>query len=83
VANEVAEAHHVCDQIWQVVHTLSPREQAVITMRFGLTRERPLTFDEVAAAQGVSRERIRRIETTALSKLRRASPVGLLRDYLG
>jgi RNA polymerase primary sigma factor len=52
-------------------------------MRFGLNGERPLTFDEIATAHEVSRERIRRIETTALSKLRRASPAGLLRDYLG
>ena len=83
VASEVAEAHHLCDQIWQVLHTLSPRERDVIIRRFGLNGERPLTFEEIATLQEVSRERIRRIETTALSKLRRASPAGLLRDYLG
>jgi RNA polymerase primary sigma factor len=70
------------EQIEGVLHTLTDREQRVIEMRFGMVDGRPRTLEEVGAEFGVTRERIRQIESKTLSKLRHPSRAQQLRDYL-
>jgi RNA polymerase primary sigma factor len=70
------------EQISEVMHTLTPREQKVITMRFGLDDGTMRTLEEVGQEFGVTRERIRQIESKTLSKLRHPSRAEQLRDYL-
>jgi RNA polymerase primary sigma factor len=65
-----------------VLHTLSGREKQVIEMRFGLKDGQPRTLEEVGKTFGVTRERIRQIESKTLSKLRHPSRSQKLRDYL-
>jgi RNA polymerase primary sigma factor len=62
---------------------LSDRERAVLTLRFGLTRDQPLTLDEVGRRFELTRERIRQIEAKALSKLRHPCVPGQLRAFAG
>ena len=69
-------------QLNSVLHTLAGREQEVIEMRFGLTDGQPKTLEEVGKRFGVTRERIRQIESKTLSKLRHPSRSQKLRDYL-
>jgi RNA polymerase primary sigma factor len=71
------------DQLKQVLRTLSEREAGVIRLRFGLTDGRPRTLDEIGQVYGVTRERIRQIESKTMSKLRHPSRSKPLRDYLG
>ena len=61
---------------------LSEREAGVVTMRFGLNDGQPRTLDEIGRVYGVTRERIRQIESNTMSKLRHPSRSKLLRDYL-
>ncbi|MFN2593277.1 MAG: RNA polymerase sigma factor [Actinomycetota bacterium] len=70
------------EQLESVLHTLSGREKAVIEMRFGLRDGQPRTLEEVGKTFGVTRERIRQIESKTLSKLRHPSRSQKLRDYL-
>jgi RNA polymerase primary sigma factor len=70
------------DQLKQVLTTLSEREAGVVRLRFGLTDGRPRTLDEIGQVYGVTRERIRQIESKAMSKLRHPSRSERLRDYL-
>jgi RNA polymerase primary sigma factor len=70
------------EQLNSVLHTLQGREQEVIEMRFGLTDGQPKTLEEVGRRFGVTRERIRQIESKTLSKLRHPSRSQKLRDYL-
>ena len=70
------------EQLAVVLHGLSEREQTVIRMRFGLDDGQPRTLEEVGQAFGVTRERIRQIESKTLSKLRHPSRADRLRDYL-
>jgi RNA polymerase primary sigma factor len=70
------------EQLEGVLHTLSKRERKVIQLRFGLVDGHPRTLEEVGLAFGVTRERIRQIESKALSKLRHPTRSPLLRDYL-
>ncbi len=70
------------EQLGQVLHELSDREQKVIELRFGLTDGRPRTLEEVGQEFGVTRERIRQIESKTLLKLRHPSRAARLRDYL-
>jgi RNA polymerase primary sigma factor len=70
------------EQIEGVLHSLTEREQKVIEMRFGMVDGRPRTLEEVGAEFGVTRERIRQIESKTLSKLRHPSRAQQLRDYL-
>lgn len=70
------------EQLESVLHTLSEREKQVIEMRFGLTDGQPRTLEEVGKTFGVTRERIRQIESKTLSKLRHPSRSQKLRDYL-
>ena len=69
------------EQIAEVLHTLSPREEQVIRMRFGLTDGQPHTLEDVGAYFKITRERIRQIEAKAIRKLRHPSRSKLLRDY--
>jgi len=70
------------EQLDSVLHTLSDREKKVIQLRFGLTDGHPRTLEEVGKEFGVTRERIRQIESKTLSKLRHPSRSQKLRDYL-
>ncbi len=70
------------EQLESVLHTLSDREKQVIRLRFGLVDGQPRTLEEVGKKFGVTRERIRQIESKTLSKLRHPSRSQKLRDYL-
>jgi RNA polymerase primary sigma factor len=70
------------EQLHSVLGTLSEREAGVVSMRFGLTDGQPKTLDEIGKVYGVTRERIRQIESKIMSKLRHPSRSNLLRDYL-
>jgi RNA polymerase primary sigma factor len=70
------------EQLASVLHTLTEREQKVITLRFGLEDGTPRTLEEVGREFGVTRERIRQIESKTLSKLRHPSRSQKLKDYL-
>ena len=71
------------DQLAEVLGGLSEREQRVITLRYGLADGKPRTLEEVGRKFGVTRERIRQIESKTLAKLRQPSRAQILRDYLG
>jgi RNA polymerase primary sigma factor len=70
------------EQLHSVLGTLSEREAAIVSMRFGLTDGQPKTLGEIGKVYGVTRERIRQIESKTMSKLRHPSRSKLLRDYL-
>jgi RNA polymerase primary sigma factor len=70
------------DQLEQVLETLSPREQRIIQLRFGLIDGHPRTLEEVGRDFGVTRERIRQIESKTLVKLRHPGRAQMLREYL-
>ena len=65
-----------------VLDTLSEREAGVVSMRFGLGDGQPKTFDEISKVYGVTRERIRKIESTTMGKLRQPSRSEVLCHYL-
>ncbi|KFI45491.1 RNA polymerase primary sigma factor [Bifidobacterium bohemicum] len=70
------------EQFRQVLETLSPREAGVIKMRYGLEDGQPKTLDDIGRVYGVTRERIRQIESKTMSKLRHPSRSQALRDFL-
>jgi RNA polymerase primary sigma factor len=70
------------DQLEQVLDNLTTREQRIIQLRFGLTDGHPRTLEEVGREFGVTRERIRQIESKTLAKLRHPSRAQMLREYL-
>ena len=70
------------EQFKQVLETLSPREAGVIKMRYGLEDGQPKTLDDIGRVYGVTRERIRQIESKTMSKLRHPSRSQKLRDFL-
>lgn len=70
------------EQLGQVLGTLSEREAGVVSMRFGLSDGQPRTLDEIGKVYGVTRERIRQIESKTMSKLRHPSRSQALREYL-
>jgi RNA polymerase primary sigma factor len=70
------------EQLQQVLGTLSDREAGVVSMRFGLTDGQPKTLEQIGKVYGVTRERIRQIESKTMSKLRHPSRSQDLRDYL-
>nr|CAA89984.1 SigA sigma factor [Corynebacterium glutamicum] len=70
------------DQLQDVLETLSEREAGVVKLRFGLTDGMPRTLDEIGQVYGVTRERIRQIESKTMSKRRHPSRSQVLRDYL-
>jgi RNA polymerase primary sigma factor len=71
------------EQLHSVLGTLSEREAGVVSMRFGLTDGQPKTLEQIRKIYGVTRERIRQIESKPMSKLRYPSRSHVLRDYLG
>ena len=70
------------EQLCEVLHTLTPREEHVLKLRFGLEDGRTRTLEEVGLVFNITRERIRQIEAKALRKLRHPSRSKRLRDYL-
>lgn len=70
------------EQLCEVLHTLTPREESVLKLRFGLEDGRTRTLEEVGKEFNITRERIRQIEAKALRKLRHPSRSKRLRDYL-
>ena len=82
VASEVVSYGLMQEQLSDVLSSLSEREAAVVKLRFGLTDGQPKTLDEIGREFGLTRERIRQIESKTLSKLRHPSRSQKLRDYL-
>ena len=80
---EKAESRMLREQLLQVLDTLTPRENEVLLMRYGLRDGRPKTLEEVGKEFNVTRERIRQIEAKALRKLRHPNRTKRLRDYMG
>jgi RNA polymerase primary sigma factor len=70
------------EQLRSVLGALSEREAGVVSMRFGLSDGQPKTLEEIGQVYGVTRERIRQIESKTMSKLRHPSRSRALRDYL-
>jgi RNA polymerase primary sigma factor len=70
------------EQLCEVLHTLTPREEQVLKLRFGLDDGRTRTLEEVGQQFNITRERIRQIEAKALRKLRHPSRSKKLKDYL-
>jgi RNA polymerase primary sigma factor len=70
------------DQLEDILDSLSEREQKIIQLRFGLADGHPRTLEEVGKEFGVTRERIRQIESKTLAKLRHPSRAQMLREYL-
>ncbi len=70
------------EQLGEVLHTLSPREEMVVRLRYGLDDGRPRTLEEVGQQFQITRERIRQIEAKALRKIRHPSRSKYLKDYL-
>jgi RNA polymerase primary sigma factor len=79
---EVATANSLSEQIMSALDELSEREQEVVRMRFGLDGDQPQTLEEVGRRFGVTRERIRQIESKTLAKLRHPHRRQKLEDYL-
>jgi RNA polymerase primary sigma factor len=82
VAVDVVSYALMQEQLHDILRTLTEREAAVVKMRFGLTDGQPKTLDEIGREFGLTRERIRQIESKTLSKLRHPSRSQILRDYL-
>ena len=79
----LVEVDEFINEIESCLETLTPREQRVIKMRFGLGEyKNPMTLEEVARTQGVKRECIRQIEARALRKLRHPSLAGKLQEFV-
>jgi RNA polymerase primary sigma factor len=83
VPSDAAAVLMLKEQLSLVLDELTERERQVILLRFGLEDGRPRTLEEVGQEFGVTRERIRQIESKTLLKLRRKGPAAKLRDYLG
>ena len=79
---EVATFRMLQEQLASVLHTLSPREQEVLSLRYGLADGIPRTLEQVGRLFGVTRERIRQIESGTLSKLRAPGRASRLRDWV-
>ena len=81
-SSEAASFTLLREQIWDVLGTLTPREEHVLKLRFGLEDGRTRTLEEVGSEFHITRERIRQIEAKALRKLRHPSRSKRLKDYL-
>ena len=78
---EVAESNMLKEQLIQVLNTLTPREEKVLRLRYGLDDSHPRTLEEVGKEFNVTRERIRQIEAKALRKLRHPNRLKRLKDF--
>lgn len=78
---EVAEANMLREQLISVLSTLTPREEKVLRLRYGIDDSHPRTLEEVGKEFNVTRERIRQIEAKALRKLRHPNRIKKLKDY--
>ena len=78
---ERAETNILKEQIEQVLNTLTPREEMVLKLRYGLEDSHPRTLEEVGKEFNVTRERIRQIEAKALRKLRHPNRLKKLKDF--
>lgn len=78
---EVAEANKLREQLISVLSTLTPREEKVLRLRYGIDDSHPRTLEEVGKEFNVTRERIRQIEAKALRKLRHPNRIKKLKDY--
>ena len=81
-ATDVVQFSLMRDHVQRVLMTLSDREAGIVRLRFGLVDGRPRTLDEIGAVYGVTRERIRQIESKTMSNLRHPAYSQVLRDYL-
>jgi len=79
---ELVTSQSMTRDVEEALSTLSPYEQTVIKMRFGLSQDKPSSLVECAVSLGISRERARQLENRALKKLRRNSRISPLRDYI-
>ena len=80
--SDVAAATMLREQLINILHKLTPREEKVLRLRYGIDDGRPRTLEEVGHEFNVTRERIRQIEAKALKKLRHPSKSKKLKDYL-
>jgi len=80
--SEIVTSQLMTRDIADALKTLSPHEESIIKLRFGLTERKPATLAECALLLGVSRERARQLEHRALKKLRRSSKLSGLKDYI-
>lgn len=71
------------EKIERTLRVLSPREEEIIRLRFGIGRDMPYTLEEIGRVMGLSRERVRQIEATALKKIQQADQCRDLREFLG
>jgi RNA polymerase sigma factor (sigma-70 family) len=71
------------EKVESTLKVLSTREEEIIRLRFGIGREMPYTLEEIGRVLGLSRERVRQIEATALKKIQLAEDKGTLREFLG
>lgn len=78
---EVAETNMLKEQLVSVLSTLTPREEKVLRLRYGIDDSHPRTLEEVGKEFNVTRERIRQIEAKALRKLRHPNRIKKLKDY--
>ncbi len=82
VPAEAATQNMLKKQIQEVFESLSPREARVLQLRYGLVDGRAHTLEQVGKKLGITRERVRQIETRALSRLRHPTYIGKFKDYL-
>ena len=80
--SDMAESNMLKEQLLQVLSTLTPREEKVLRLRYGLDDGKPRTLEEVGRAFNVTRERIRQIEAKALRKLRNPNKTRKLKEFL-
>jgi RNA polymerase primary sigma factor len=81
-SSQLLEWSYFVDQLNSVLDTLTEREAGVISMRFGINCDAPMTLEEIGKIYGVTRERIRQIESKSMTKLRHPSRSQVLKDYL-
>ena len=78
-----AEVNELREKVEGTLKVLSEREEEIIRLRFGIGRDMPYTLEEIGRVMGLSRERVRQIEATALKKIQQAEEKGTLREFLG
>jgi RNA polymerase primary sigma factor len=74
--------HSFTQALWDALDGLPEREKQVLAQRYGLGDDQPHTLREIGASMGLSRERVRQIEATALKKIQQAEEQGTLREFL-